>query len=170
MQRLLDDLLDLSRVGRVVHPPEDVDLGALAREAVELVRIQIEAEDGQVEIAPDLPVVRADRRRLLEALQNLIENASKFTDGRESLRIEVGTRGGAADEHIFFVRDNGRGIDPRFLENVFNIFEKLDPSAEGSGVGLSLVRRIVEAHSGRVWAESEGRGCGATFLVALPRS
>ena len=168
MQRLLDDLLDLSRIGRVVHPPEDVDLGALAREAVDLVRIQLEGRE--VEIAPDLPVVRADRRRLLEVLQNLIENAAKFTDGKQHPRIEVGTRAGADDEHVFFVRDNGRGVDPRFLQAVFDIFMKLDPSAEGTGVGLALVRRIVEAHGGRAWAESEGPGRGATFFVALPRS
>jgi signal transduction histidine kinase len=170
MQRLLDDLLDLSRVGRVVHPPEDVDVEALAREAVELVRIQIERLAVTVEIAPDLPVVRADRRRMLEVLQNLIENAAKFADGGEQSRIEIGTRPGEDDEHVFFVRDHGRGIDPRFLQRVFDIFVKMDPSVEGTGVGLALVRRIVEAHGGRVWAESEGLGRGATFVVALPRA
>jgi signal transduction histidine kinase len=169
MHRLLDDLLDLSRIGRVVHPPEEVDVGSLAREAVELVRIQLERKGIAIEIAPDLPVVRADRRRLGEVLQNLVENAAKFTDGGEHPRIEVGTRGGTDGEHLFFVRDNGRGIDPRFLERVFDIFMKLDTSAEGTGVGLALVRRIVEAHGGRVWAESEGRGRGTTFFVTLPR-
>jgi signal transduction histidine kinase len=169
MGRLLDDLLDLSRIGRVVHAPEEVDVGSLAREAVELVRIQLERKGIAIEIAPDLPVVRADRRRLGEVLQNLVENAAKFTDGGEHPRIEVGTRGGADGQHLFFVRDNGRGIDPRFLERVFDIFMKLDTSAEGTGVGLALVRRIVEAHGGRVWAESEGRGRGTTFFVTLPR-
>ncbi len=170
MHRLLDDLLELSRVGRVVHPPEEVDVGALAREAIELVRIQLDAKGVVVDVAPDLPVVRADRQRLREVMQNLLENAAKFVDGGEDPRIEVGSRGGADGESLFFVRDNGRGLDPRFLERVFDIFMKLDPSAEGSGVGLALVRRIVEAHGGRVWAESEGAGHGATFVVALPRS
>jgi signal transduction histidine kinase len=69
---------------------------------------------------------------------------------------------------VYYVRDNGQGIEPRFLERVFGLFEKLDPSAEGTGVGLALVRRIIEAHGGRVWAESEGAGRGSTFCFTLP--
>jgi signal transduction histidine kinase len=168
MHRILEDLLELSRVGRVVHPPEDVALGDLAREAVELVKGQPGRSHVAVEVQPGLPVVRADRRRLLEALQNLVENAAKFTAGERDPRIWVGSRqdGGEA---VFFVKDNGRGIEPRFLEKVFDLFEKLDPGVEGTGVGLALVRRIVEAHGGRTWAESEGPGRGATFCFTLPR-
>ncbi len=169
MHRILDDLLELSRVGRVVRPPEDVPLDALAREAVDLVRSQPGRSDLAVEIAPGLPVVRADRRRLLEALQNLVENAAKFTAGERAPRITIGSRQDG-DETVFFVRDNGRGIEPRFLEKVFELFEKLDPREEGTGVGLALVRRIVEAHGGRAWAESEGVGRGTTFCFTLPRA
>jgi signal transduction histidine kinase len=169
MHRLLDDLLELSRVGRVVHPPEDVPLGDLAWEAIGLVRGQLGSNNVKVEVAPDLPVVRADRRRLLEALQNLVENAAKFTAGRPDPRVTIGARQDG-DERVFFVRDNGRGIEPRFLERVFDLFEKLDPAVEGTGVGLSLVRRIVEAHGGRAWAESEGPGQGATFCFTLPQA
>jgi signal transduction histidine kinase len=169
MHRLLDDLLELSRVGRVVHPPEDVPLGDLAREAVELVKGQLGPNHVAVDVAPDLPVVRADRRRLLEALQNLVENAAKFTAGRPEPRISIGVRQDG-DEQVFFVRDNGRGIEPRFLEKVFDLFEKLDPAVEGTGVGLALVRRIVEAHGGKVWAESDGLGHGATFCFTLPQA
>ncbi len=167
MHRLLDDILELSRVGRVVSPAEDVSLGALAREAVELVRGQLAPRGIEVAIAPDLPVVRADRRRLVEVYQNLVENAAKFTDGQAEPRVEIGMRA-SGSERVFFVRDNGRGIDPRFLERVWNLFEKLDPSVEGTGVGLALVRRIVEAHGGRAWAESDGPGRGATFCFTLP--
>jgi signal transduction histidine kinase len=167
MHRLLDDLLELSRVGRVVHPPEDVPLGDLVWEAIELVKGQLGQYQVAVDIAPDLPVVRADRRRLLEALQNLVENAAKFTAGSAEPRITIGARQDG-DERVFFVRDNGRGVEPRFLERVFDLFEKLDPAVEGTGVGLALVRRIVEAHGGRAWAESEGLGHGATFCFTLP--
>ena len=169
MHRLLEDLLELSRVGRVVHPPEDVPLGELAREAVELVKGHLGQSRVAVDIAPDLPVVRADRRRLLEVLQNLVENAAKFAAGQREPRISIGARRDG-EEPVFFVRDNGRGIEPRFLEKVFDLFEKLDPAVEGTGVGLALVRRIVEAHGGRVWAESDGPGHGATFCFTLPQA
>ncbi len=166
MHALLDDLLELSRVGRVVHPPEDVPLGDLAREAVELVRGRLAEKGVAVEIAPDLPVVRADRRRLLEVLQNLIENAAKFTGSQTVPRVEVGVREGA-EGRVFYVRDNGRGIEARHLERVFDLFAKLEASAEGTGVGLALARRVVEAHGGRLWAESEGLGRGTSFCFTL---
>ena len=167
MHRLLDDILELSRVGRVVNPPEDVPLREIVLEAIELAKGPLGRSGAVVDVAPDLPVVRADRRRILEVFQNLVENAAKFTGGTPEPRIEIGTRQDGS-ERIVFVRDNGRGIEPRFLERVFNLFEKLDPAAEGTGVGLALVRRIVEAHGGRAWAESEGPGHGATFCFTLP--
>jgi signal transduction histidine kinase len=167
MQRLLEDLLELSRVGRVVNPAEDVALVPLVREAVELVKGQLDQGRVDVDIAPDLPVVRADRRRLLEVFQNLVENAAKFRGGQPAPRIEISARRDG-EEPVFYVKDNGRGIEPRFLERVFELFEKLDSGAEGTGVGLALVRRIVEAHGGRVWAESDGLGRGATFCFTLP--
>jgi signal transduction histidine kinase len=167
MHRLLEELLELSRVGRVVHEPEDVHLGELAREAVELVRGRIGQADMAVDVAHDLPVVRADRRRLLEVYQNLVENAAKFTHVGRDARVQIGVRSDGG-ERVFFVRDNGRGIEPRFLERVFALFEKLDAGAEGTGVGLALVRRIVEAHGGRVWAESDGPGHGTTVCFTLP--
>jgi signal transduction histidine kinase len=166
MHRLLDELLELSRVGRVVQELENVPLGELAREAAELVKGSLESRGAVVTIAPDLPVVRADRRRLLEIYQNLLENAAKFSDEGRDPRVEIGVRQ-EGDERVFFVRDNGRGIESRFLEKVFHLFEKLDPGVEGTGVGLALVRRIVEAHGGRVWAESEGLGRGATICFTL---
>ena len=169
MERLLQDLLELSRIGRVVNPAEDVPLGALAQEAVELVRGHLDGGGVAVEIAPDLPVVRADRRRLLQVLQNLVENAAKFSSGSPAPRVEIGMRRDGA-EAVFFVRDNGRGIEPRFLERVFELFEKLEAGSGGTGVGLALVRRIVEAHGGRAWAESEGPGHGATFCFTLPQA
>jgi signal transduction histidine kinase len=167
MHRLLEDLLELSRVGQVMHEPEDVHLGDLAREAVELVRGRFGRAHATIQVAPDLPVVRADRRRLLEVYQNLVENAAKFADGGRDPHIQIGVRTDGG-ERVFFVRDNGRGIEPRFLERIFGLFEKLDAGAEGTGVGLALVRRIVEAHGGRTWAESEGPGHGTTVCFTLP--
>ena len=168
MHHLLDDLLELSRIGRVVHPPQDVDLADLVKDAIELLKGPLEAKRIEPQVAADLPTVHADRRRLLEVLQNLIENASKFTGSQAQPKIEVGWRRDGS-EPVFYVRDNGQGIEPRFLERVFGLFEKLDPGGDGTGVGLALVRRIIEAHGGRAWAESEGLGHGATFCFTLAR-
>jgi len=165
MQSLLTDLLELSRVGRIVNPVEDVSFGEVAREAVELVQGQLTEKSVEVRIEEGLPMVNLDRRRLLEVLQNLVENASKFVTPGRPPRIEIGLRPGP--DRAFFVRDNGQGIDPAYAERIFNIFEKLDPKAEGTGVGLSLVKRIVEAHGGRIWTESGGLGSGATFFFTL---
>ncbi|MEE8450368.1 MAG: ATP-binding protein [Thermoguttaceae bacterium] len=82
-------------------------------------------------------------------------------------RIVVGARVDG-DETVYYVRDNGIGIDPRYREKIFSLFDQLDRTSEGSGVGLALVKRIVEVHGGRIWVESAGPGCGSTFCFALP--
>lgn len=165
MQILLADLLELSRVGRIVNPAEDAPFADIVKDALELVQGQLGARGVDVVVGSDLPTVRVDRRRMVEVLQNLLENASKFTVTGRPPRVEVGFV--QDPRRVFFVRDNGQGIDPIYCERIFNIFEKLDPKAEGSGVGLSLVLRIVEAHGGRVWAESPGIGEGSTFFFTL---
>jgi signal transduction histidine kinase len=165
MYRLLDELLALSRVGRVVNPPEPVAIAELAREAIALVRGRL-APAARVDVADDLPVVMADRARLLEVMQNLIDNAARFSARRDEPLIDVGRRRDG-DQEVIFVRDNGIGVDPRYHERVFGLFDKLDADGEGTGVGLALARRIVELHGGRIWVESEGEGHGATFCFTL---
>jgi chemotaxis family two-component system sensor kinase Cph1 len=167
MQRLLNELLELSRVGRVIHPPQAVELGPLAREAVSLVGGRLRERRVEVEIADALPSVWGDRARLLEVLQNLVDNAAKFMGDQQRPRVEVGARNDEA-ETVFYVRDNGKGIEARFRDRVFGLFEKLDADTEGSGVGLALVKRIVDLHHGRVWIESEGEGRGTTVCFTLP--
>ncbi len=169
MRRLLEELLELSRIGRVVNPSEEVDLRVLAREAVAQVGGRIDELGVQVVVGPDLPTVVGDRTRLLEVFQNLIENAVKYMGEQRQPKIEIGAvrKGG---ETCCYVRDNGLGIDPRFLEKVFGLFEQLDPQIDGTGIGLALVQRIVEFHGGRIWAESEGPGQGSSFVFTLPDS
>jgi len=167
MYRLLDELLTLSRVGRLVSPPEPVPLAELAREAVALVSGRL-APAARVVIADDLPVVLVDRARLLEVLQNLIDNAARFSAAQDEPLIEVGCRREAQGD-VVFVRDNGIGIDPRYHDRIFGLFDKLDADGEGTGVGLALARRIVELHGGRIWVESEGDGRGSTFCFTLGR-
>ena len=167
MQILLKDLLELSRIGRLMNPAVEIEFGTLAREVVDMVTGALDAKGVQVVIAPDLPSVYGDRQRLLEVVQNLVDNAAKFMGDQPDPRIEIGQRGEEDDEPIFFVRDNGIGIAPEYHEEVFGLFNKLNPKIDGTGVGLALVKRIIEFHGGRIWVESEA-GKGSTFYFTLP--
>ncbi len=167
MQRLLDELLELSRIGRLVNPSEEIPLEELVREAIDLVTGQIAERDVDVVVTPDLPTVYGDRLRLLELFQNLIENAVKFMGPQPEPRVVIGANRDG-EETVCYVRDNGIGIDPQYHEKVFGLFNRLNPSSEGTGIGLALVKRIVELHGGRIWIESEGEGEGATFFFSLP--
>lgn len=168
MERLLNDLLELSRIGRLTNPPSSIPFDEIVSEALELSQGRIVAGRVRVEAQKDLPIVRGDHVRLVEVLQNLIDNAAKFMGGQPQPVIQIGARGTLDNMPVFFVRDNGIGIEPQFQERVFGIFNKLDPASEGTGVGLTLVKRIVEAHGGRIWIESEGAGKGSAFCFTLP--
>ncbi len=168
MTRLLDELLEMSRIGRTAAPFEEVAFGAVAREAEELVAGAILERGVEVEVASDLPDVRGDRARLVELVQNLLDNAARYMGEQPSPRIDAGVRHG--DPPVFFVRDNGIGIEPKYHDKIFGLFERLDPRAtEGTGIGLALVKRIVEVHGGEIWVESEGAGRGSTFCFTLPQ-
>jgi len=167
MAILLDELLELSRIGRLVNPPEPVALGELVHEAMQLVWGEIELRGVRVDVASDLPILFGDRARLLEVVQNLISNAVKYTGDQRAPRVEIGVREDDG-ETVCYVRDNGIGIAPVFHEKVFGLFEQLDPETEGTGIGLALAKRIVEVHGGRIWVESDGTGNGSTFCFTLP--
>ena len=109
-----------------------------------------------------------DRARLVEVLQNLIENAVKFRSGQGEPGRRDRRRAGPGRARSSTCGTTASGIDPRYHERVFGLFERLDPRVEGTGVGLALVKRIVEVHGGRVWVESEGAGRGSTFCFTLP--
>jgi PAS domain S-box-containing protein len=166
MQLLLNELLELTRIGRLVNPYQNIRFEELAHEAVELVQGQIQSRGIQISIQEDLPTVYGDRQRLIEVLQNLIDNAAKFMGDQASPLIEIGQSGYEGNMPIFHVRDNGMGIDFIHHDRIFGLFNKLDASSDGTGIGLALVKRIVEIHGGRIWVESEP-GKGATFLFTL---
>ncbi|MFC1744676.1 response regulator [Candidatus Riflebacteria bacterium] len=168
MQRLLKELLQLSGAGKLKSRIEKVDLGELVAEAVSLVAGQIRRKGVRVEISPTLPAIYGDRQRLLQVFQNLIDNAVKYCGAQKNPLIEIGLNN-KGRERFFFVRDNGMGIQPAFQEKIFSLFERLSSDSEGAGLGLPLVKRIVEAHGGRIKVESKGTGKGTVFSFNLPQ-
>lgn len=167
MASLLDDLLELSRVGQVVDMPKQVSLTELFEELCSLMQVQIEENNAKVQIQPDMPSVVADRQRLFVVAQNLVDNALKFR--RAECRAEISITATASGRQVTCcVSDNGMGIRPRYLDRIFTLFERLDQDVQGNGVGLALVRRIIEAHNGEVTVKSKGDGQGAQFCFTLP--
>ncbi len=167
MGKLIEDLLTFSRVSREPMRKRRVDVRRLAREALEELRDQQKGRDVEV-VIDELPPCRADRALLKQVFLNLLANALKFTRLRERAKIRVGfteTDG----ETVYCICDNGVGFDMSHSESIFLAFHRLHKAHhfEGSGVGLALVKRIIERHGGRIWAESI-KECGATFYFALP--
>ena len=118
-------------------------------------------------VQKNFPNILGDHARLVEVMQNLISNATKFMGPQPRPTLEIGTNGIDTDgKTIFFVRDNGIGIDPQYHDRIFGLFNRLDPSVDGTGIGLTLVKRIIEIHNGRIWLDSK-LGEGATFYFTL---
>ena len=168
MHELLTDLLELSRIGRLMNAPESISFKSLAEDAVEILDGRLRERGVEMVVKGENALVYGDRQRLLEVVQNLMDNAAKFMGDQPSPVIEIGQEGQAENGYAtFFVRDNGIGIALEFHERIFGLFNRLDPKTEGTGIGLSLVKRIVEFYGGRVWVQSEA-GSGATFYFTLP--
>lgn len=166
MEALIDGILQYSRVGRVRARPELVDTGTLVAEVVELLAAPAEVS---VEVMPGMPVVNVERVPLQQVFLNLVGNAIKHT-GRSNPAIEV--RAVDDGEMIqFSVSDNGQGIAPQYHERIFGIFQTLEArdKVEGTGIGLSVVKKMVELKGGRVWVESD-LGQGATFYFTWPKT
>ncbi len=164
MTELIDDILRFSRLGRDKLNRIEVDLHDLARQVVEEVREPYAAADVRVD---PLPKAMGDAAMLRQVLANLIGNALKFSAKRDKPKIEIGHTQ-ANGESAYFVKDNGTGFDAKYADRLFKMFQRLHRESEfsGTGIGLTIVKRIVERHGGRVWATSE-MGQGATFYFTL---
>jgi PAS domain S-box-containing protein len=166
MDGLIRDLLDLSRVGQVLGPIEEIDVATLLTEIQEELAVELAKARAEFVVQEPLPAIHADRSRIRQVFANLIVNAIKFKVKEKPLRIEVGCQE-ERNFYRFHVADNGIGIAPQYHQQIFDPFRKLDPETEGLGMGLALVKKIVEHHGGRVWVESE-EGEGAIFCFTLP--
>ena len=169
MVRLIDDLLDISRItrGKLELRRERVTLGAIGDAAVEASRpfIDWNGHELRVSVAEPSLVLDADLTRLAQVLSNLLNNACKYTPSGGSIELAAERNG---DEAVIEVRDRGVGIPPHRLTDIFDMFSQVDHAHGGLGIGLALVRRLVEMHGGLVRASSEGPGTGSTFIVRLP--
>jgi light-regulated signal transduction histidine kinase (bacteriophytochrome) len=174
MESLLDDLRIYSRFGRTELAVKPTDPGKLVMKVLADMRPLLEEKNVNVDVAEDMPTVTCDYVRIGVVFRNLIENAIKYNTA-EKKRIEVGwmpTDDSGSHGPVFFVRDNGIGIREKHLENIFKIFKRLhgrDKFGGGTGAGLPIVRKIVERHGGRIWAESEF-GKSSTFYFTLSSS
>lgn len=169
MSALIDELLALSRTSRIEMNCAPVGLASLVREIVQ--ELTAQHPDRTIEwLIGELPTVSGDRTLLRQALFNLLDNAVKYTGQQRAPRIEVGPAAGRTGETVIVVRDNGVGFEMKYAHKLFGVFQRLHRHEEfpGTGIGLAHVRRIIERHRGRVWAEST-KGEGASFYLALPQ-
>ncbi len=165
MDRLILDLLDYSRIGRIVSPPEKVDMKKLIREAYEEAKSAAKDKTVNFSLTGDFPVISCERSRTKQIFTNLFENSLKYS--KDDIEIEVGCldRDG---EREFWVKDNGIGFEMKYHDKIFDPFTRLERSGEGSGIGLATVKKIVETCGGKIWAESTP-GKGSVFRFTIPK-
>ncbi|KZN28590.1 hypothetical protein N480_10895 [Pseudoalteromonas luteoviolacea S2607] len=176
MEKLVDSLLYYSRLGRQDLAVENVDLNALIDNVIELTLPEETAQCVNLSIPKSLPHVTCDQPKVSELFRNLISNAVKYNKSATK-EIEIGVKSciepinNTLETRVFYVKDNGQGIDSRFFEDIFRIFKRLneeDDSVRGTGVGLTFVKKIIERHNGQIWVESElGRGSCFNFTLKL---
>ena len=167
MQKVIQDLLEISRVGRSREEPAIVDIESLIQDILIDIDIQVTEAEAEVIISPDIPEVFCEAIQMKQVFQNLITNALKYGQSENhSLQITIG--GKTIDDVVCLtVADNGPGVDSEYSEKIFELFHRLDSEEEGTGIGLAIVKRVAQVHSGRVWVEPT-EGGGATFVIALP--
>lgn len=167
---IIDAMLRLSRAGRVDYRPQAVDVGAIVRQIVDSVRVTAD-ERGATLAVDDLPTAWGDPTAVEQVFANLIVNALNYVSPQRPPRIDIGALPRAEGGTLtYYVKDNGLGIPEAYVHKVFGAFQRVHGDAvRGEGIGLTLVRRIVERHGGRVWVES-AEGVGSTFFVSLPES
>lgn len=168
MHRLLKDLLELSRIGRLINIPVEISFNEIVKDAIEILQGQIRERNVIIEYKDNNLIVKGDHTRLVEVLQNLLENSIKFMGSQPNPKIEINSLKNNSNEIVFYVKDNGIGVAPEYHEKIFGLFNKLEADSIGTGIGLALVKRIIEVHGGKIWIESQV-GEGTTFYFTIPQ-
>jgi PAS domain S-box-containing protein len=167
MKMLLDELLEFSRIGRIDTHPVRVSLREVMAEVLADLAGVIKERKVEIRLPVTDVILFGDRYSLLQIWQNLIENAIHFSRDDSIPCIELGLMQ-MSEDTVFFIKDNGIGIEPQYLKKIFGIFEKLSQKSPGAGMGLSMIQRIIEINGGKIWVESEGNGKGSCFFFTLP--
>ncbi len=169
LRLMVHDMVEFSRFQSQSHPFESLDLNRVVQDCI--ANLSVACKEAHATIICDpLPNVRGDAIQLLSLFQNLIGNAIKFRQDPIPPEIRVGIRSSSDTEYVFFVRDNGIGIDPKYFDKLFTLFRRLHPQTKypGTGIGLATCKEIVQHHGGRIWVES-AIDKGSTFLFSIPR-
>jgi len=166
LQNMIDDLLAISRVDSRGKEFTDVEMKNVIEDVLDNLAVLIDDEKVNISVG-DMPTIKADRSQMTQLTQNLVENAIKFR-GKDTPRIEISAKRGKG-EWIFSIRDNGIGIDSKYFERIFVVFQRLHAgdAYKGTGIGLSIAKKVVERHKGRIWLESEV-GKGSIFYFTIP--
>ena len=167
MRRLLDDLLELSRIGRFNEPATATPLADIVNDAIYEIRDLVEEHDATIRVADDLPTWEVDRARVQQLFRAVLDNSVRYRNDGQNPQVEVGRRPGADDRDEIFVRDNGAGLESEQLQKAFGPFERFSASSEGTGMGLAHAHRIADYHRGWIRAESDGKGHGTTIVFSL---
>jgi len=167
MELRLDTLLRVARSGELNGPWTDLVVADLIQPALDALAAMIQQRSARIDSSQSFPNLHGDRERLISVYQNLIENALKFVPETRQPQIEINWRT-VGSEIVYFVRDNGTGINPSQHQRVFALFETLGSEKQGNGIGLSIVQRAIDVHQGRVWIESEGEATGTTVCFSIP--
>lgn len=171
MHEMIQDLLELSRVGRVEETISDVDTGQVVRDILDEMKPILEQKHVQVEVTGKFPTLKGSSTRFAQLFANLIGNAVKYMGAQPQPKIEIGVSGSGNDHENFefYIRDNGAGVPKEYQDKIFQVFQRGpdQTKTEGTGIGLSIVKKIIENKGGKVWLESEV-GKGTTFFFTLP--
>jgi PAS domain S-box-containing protein len=166
LDRLLEDVLTLSRVQRTTHPTEEVDAGGIVEDVLRHLEPRIRETQAQIRVIGALPRIRADRRWATQAVQNLVSNALKYTREGETPDVEIEGYSGAEGVGLV-VRDRGLGVPEAYAERIFGLFQRaVSRNIEGTGAGLAIVRRVAERHGGRAWVRPRDGG-GSEFIITF---
>ncbi len=167
MGTLLEDLLEFSRIGRKSITPVSVSFNKIIKDVLSITAGMISEKKVKINVDNTDLMLLGDHSQLIQIWQNLVENAIKYMGNQSKPQIDIGIQF-QDNEPVFFVRDYGIGIDPRYQDKIFELFEQLDANVEGSGLGLALVKRLVNSYHGNIRVESKGLNQGACFFFTLP--